>query len=226
MKHLVISPHADDAVWSCGGILAEWAAAGRSITVITVFDADEADGADTVALTPIAVRRAEDIAALAALPADRVGLDFREAALRTAPDGKPRYPSLLALRRAPHPSDEALVPAIARAIAPYAVAADVVHAPLGERTHVDHALARQAADLVVEPWRLRYYGEFPYAPPPPIGLVRTDHLVGFRSWLRLGLVYRSQVDAMFSGVLPFARALCRHAGHVGAARWQEWRVVE
>jgi LmbE family N-acetylglucosaminyl deacetylase len=164
MKHLVISPHADDAVWSCGGILAEWAAAGRSITVITVFDADEADGADTVALTPIAVRRAEDIAALAALPADRVGLDFREAALRTAPDGKPRYPSLLALRRAPHPSDEALVPAIARAIAPYAVAADVVHAPLGERTHVDHALARQAADLVVEPWRLRYYGEFRYAP--------------------------------------------------------------
>ncbi|MBD2830385.1 hypothetical protein ID875_27270 [Streptomyces globisporus] len=46
--------------------------------------------------------------------------------------------------------------------------------PLAVRTHADHLLVREAAELALgsradgapRPVRTRYYQEFPYAPPP------------------------------------------------------------
>ncbi|KAB2956573.1 MAG: PIG-L family deacetylase, partial [Thermoanaerobaculia bacterium] len=38
---LVLSPHLDDAVLSCGGRIADEVARGRDVLVVTVFTADE-----------------------------------------------------------------------------------------------------------------------------------------------------------------------------------------
>jgi LmbE family N-acetylglucosaminyl deacetylase len=224
MNRLVISPHPDDAVWSCGGALAGWLANGDSATVVTVFDGD-APATQVPAATSMAQRRAEDAEALAACGAFRVGLNFVEATMRSAPDGKQLYPHSVAVRRRPHPADADLTGRIAKALKPYAALADVVYAPVGQGTHVDHALARDAVAMVVEPGRLRFYGEFPYRPPAPSGLVASGHAVHFGRWLRDALRYRSQVVAMFGGTLPFARALSQHAERARGARWFEWRAA-
>ncbi|MFK3979420.1 PIG-L deacetylase family protein [Micromonospora sp. NPDC050397] len=223
MNVLVISPHADDAVWSCGGALSAWAAIGTPVTVATVFDADGTPATRARVDTPMSVRRDEDAIALAICGVTRASLGFTEAAMRTADTGQPLYRSMLALRRAPHPADEPLAQAVSVALAPYVSAADLVIAPLGVGTHVDHAIVRHAADRLAAPHRLRYYREFPYGPPPPDGLVPRDYPVEFGIWLRAALAYRTQVEAMFAGGIPFTRALSRYARHDDrGARWQEW----
>ncbi|MFE0530364.1 PIG-L deacetylase family protein [Micromonospora sp. SD19] len=224
MNVLVISPHPDDAVWSCGGALSAWAASDTPVTVATVFDADGTPATEASVDTPMSVRRDEDATALAICGVTRVSLGFTEAAMRTAAGtGDPLYRSMLALRRAPHPADELLTQAVADALAAHIKTVEVVIAPLGVGTHVDHAIVRHAAERLIAPHLLRYYGEFPYGPPPPDGLVPRDYPVDFGIWLRAALAYRTQVEAMFASAISFARALSRHARHNGrGARWQEW----
>ena len=84
-RTVVISPHFDDAVLSCGRLLAEVAPA----TVVTVTGGDRRDGYDEVTwwdalggFQPgddvVATRRAEDVAALAVLGCTSTYLDFTD----------------------------------------------------------------------------------------------------------------------------------------------------
>ncbi|WP_030241120.1 PIG-L family deacetylase [Streptomyces sp. NRRL S-350] len=212
MRRVVVSPHPDDAVWSCGGMFDAWTAGGDALTVVTVFDGGPA----------AAVRRAEDAAALAAWPVRSVGLGFPDAAHRGN-----RYPGPLSRRRGVHPDDAGTVAAVAAALAPFLPDADVLLLPLAERTHVDHVIARTAAERAAAAGTAAdvvYYAEFPYAPPPAAGggdLEVTAHRADFSAWLRGSLVYRSQVTELFGGPLRFGRALARHART--PAVWREHR---
>jgi LmbE family N-acetylglucosaminyl deacetylase len=174
------------------------------------------------------LRRAEDETALAGWPVRRISLGFPDASVRHD-DGQPRYRSSLSLRRPPKPADAPLVGAVARALAPILAHADEVIAPLGRATHVDHHITRTAVDAALRstPATVRYYSEFPYAPPEPRDLVRTEHPADFHAWLRASLLYRSQVNAMFGGPISFGRSLARHANvsaH-GHATWSQWHVA-
>jgi len=85
LRTVVISPHFDDAVLSCGRLLAEVAPA----TVVTITGGDRRDGYDEVTwwdglggFQPgddvVAARRAEDVAALAVLGCTSTYLDFTD----------------------------------------------------------------------------------------------------------------------------------------------------
>jgi LmbE family N-acetylglucosaminyl deacetylase len=207
---VVVSPHPDDAVWSCGGMLDAWTSGRHVLTVVTVFDGGPA----------VLERRAEDVAALGAWPIRRVGLGFPEAAHR-----ENRYPGPLSRRRTVHPDDRATTDQVAAALVPQLRAADLVLLPLAGRTHVDHTIARSAAErgLVGSPAQIAYYPEFPYR-SQQLGehrMVVTEHRADFAAWLRAALVYRSQVTEMFGGPLRFGRALAEHAGR--PAVWREHR---
>jgi LmbE family N-acetylglucosaminyl deacetylase len=132
---LVVSPHFDDAVLSCGC----WLAGAPGATVVTVFGGrpdpgmaltrwDAAcgfeEGADVVGR-----RREEDRAALALLAAHPVWLDFRDA------------------QYGPSPAREAVTRALAVAIAKAGAA--TVAFPLG-LFHLDHVLAADATLALVE----------------------------------------------------------------------------
>ena len=184
---LFLSPHLDDAALSCGGQIHRRAAAGEHVTVVTVFA-----GAPLGAPTPLgaelhslwglpadpgdalAIRRAEDDAALAVLGAASARWDLVDAVYRVAPTpgGSPAaiyptaiYPSLrLTLRaRSGATSEQALLEQIVdrlRALPP----ARRLFAPLGVGRHVDHVLVRAAVDRAFpRDERLRFYEELPYA---------------------------------------------------------------
>jgi LmbE family N-acetylglucosaminyl deacetylase len=178
--HLYLSPHLDDAALSCGGTIAGQIMAGESALVITLFAGDPPDGRSPspfaielharwgLGSAPMAGRRAEDRRALHVLGAASLHLSFPDAVYRAGPDGAPLYPSREAIFSPPHPYENRLVDELAQTLATLTVpAAARVYAPLGIGGHVDHVLARRAA----ERWRptqtgFWYYEEYPYAETP------------------------------------------------------------
>jgi LmbE family N-acetylglucosaminyl deacetylase len=222
---LVISPHLDDAVLSCGALLAHLAPRHR-VTVATVF---------TVAAPPpwslparralrglglldaedlFAQRRAEDRDVLAGIGAEAVNLGFRDALFRRGRLG-PAYPTyrLDAARGRVASCDTGLAAEVSVRVDELARAreAAVVFAPLGVGRHVDHLITRQAARELSRPSRIVYYSDFPYSlkAAPEAGFVRRAGLAP-HPWL-LGRAenadriagYRTQFEGLFrDGTVP------------------------
>jgi LmbE family N-acetylglucosaminyl deacetylase len=204
---LVMSPHLDDAVWSCGALLAHLAPRHR-ITVVTAFTAASPPpwslparrhlGAigvtDAEAL--FARRRAEDMQVLAGLGVEMVHLGFRDALFRRADDapggpaglgrrarrrGWPAYPTFrFDAARGRIASCDARLPAEVSARVgeiAQASAARLVFAPLGVGRPVDHVITRRAARHLG--LRTVYYSDFPYSETavPDAGFVRREGLI-------------------------------------------------
>ncbi len=117
MDHLFLSPHADDAIGSCGGLMARLVAAGEQVVVITLFGgacpppyAPCVEGMHRLWGQPHDVarlRHAEDEAATARLGASLIYVSDEHAAIyRRDGAGAWLYPDLQALFGIPHPADE------------------------------------------------------------------------------------------------------------------------
>jgi LmbE family N-acetylglucosaminyl deacetylase len=130
-RPLIISPHLDDAVFSCGGLIA----AADEVTVVTIFagvpskagecatDWDMACGFAN-AREAIEIRRGEDKRALSSLGARAVWLDFCDSQYRETPDAS------------------AIADALMQIVQQYDPAAVVLPAGL---FHADHELAHRVA---------------------------------------------------------------------------------
>jgi LmbE family N-acetylglucosaminyl deacetylase len=180
MKHVYLSPHLDDAVMSCGGIIHQQTSNGEQVQVITIFAGEYQDGAPSLfALVqhgywgnpprPMPLRRAEDTAALMLLGADAWHLDYLDAVYRAGPDGEWLYAHEEALWQKVSPVDplaeagiQGLVDRLAALIPPSDQA--LVYAPLGVGQHVDHQLIHTAARrLLTRGYRVAFYEDYPYA---------------------------------------------------------------
>lgn len=227
---LVLSPHPDDAVWSCGGILDRWAHDGTAVTVVTVFDGtppNRLPPAGRAARSSLARRRREeDSAGLGRWPITTISLGLPEAAYRCDSSGRALYGGPLSLRRNVHPLDEPITAALADRLDALVDAGDTVIAPMAVGTHVDHLIVRSTVERLCTWQPISYYREFPYRPPLRPGMTALNHTVDFDAWLRPSLAYGSQVDLMFGTPAAFERALARHAGlrPDGTAVWQEWTL--
>ncbi|NJM40677.1 MAG: hypothetical protein HC853_07865 [Anaerolineae bacterium] len=103
MPHFFISPHLDDIALSCGGFVHRLARAGEAVTVVSVCTADvTADSPLSAAAKhvhgewqlgeqPYAQRRAEDMAACAALGANAIHLNLLDAVYRRDNAGQSLY---------------------------------------------------------------------------------------------------------------------------------------
>lgn len=168
---LALSPHLDDAAFSCGGTLARLARAGWRVVVATAFTASvEAPRGFALAcqrdkgLGPeidyMALRRAEDAAAMRALGAEPVWLPFPEAPHR-------RYGSAPALFAGVREDDrivDDLAPALAALLEQHRPA--LVLAPQAIGAHADHvqlvrAMDRAGVEVPVLP--VLWWRDFPYA---------------------------------------------------------------
>jgi LmbE family N-acetylglucosaminyl deacetylase len=183
MKHVYLSPHLDDAVMSCGGIIHRQTSNGEQVQVITIFAGEYQDGAPSpFALVqhgywgnpprPMPLRRAEDTAALMLLGADAWYLDYLDAVYRASPDGEWLYTHEEALWQKVSPADplaetQGLVDRLAALLSPPDQA--LLYAPLGAGQHVDHQLAHTAArELLTRGYRLAFYEDYPYAMKPGV----------------------------------------------------------
>jgi LmbE family N-acetylglucosaminyl deacetylase len=240
---LVISPHLDDAVLSCGGRLAATTAGGGTARVVTVFAGDEpaapvhplAARLREIWQLPegavVAARRAEDEAACALVGAGTEHWEFAEALYRSSADGAALYPTIPALYGEPAPDDDDLRRELAARIAALPPARRIL-APLAVGGHVDHRLVRGAAEAAGrDP---AFYEEFPYSEWKWFAVDRA--LGRRRDWapeaiaLDAGLLerkreailaYRSQIPALFRTGGRLGKQLRRHARRAGGER--VWR---
>jgi len=229
VNRLVLSPHPDDAVWALGGCLADWAASGDRVVVLTAFDGDPPPGpapAGWRAIADPAVRQAEDARARARLGVRGVSLGLPDAALRRS-GGRPSYPSRLSLFGPPADADEDLLAPIASAVHELLDrlgAGTRLYAPLAAGRHVDHQLARAAVVGDVLPGTATWYEDFPYrlARRDVLGLRPRYERVRLADWLAAAACYPSQAAALLGGVEPLTRALCERAAMHGAAAGREY----
>ncbi|MFE1600758.1 PIG-L deacetylase family protein [Methylobacterium sp. ID0610] len=164
---LALSPHLDDAAFSCGGTLAQLARRGWQVEVATLFTASVPDPAGFAlacqldkGLGPevdyMALRRAEDAAACA-----RLGAAARHVPLREAPHRG--YGSAPALFGDLAPGDN-VRPALADALRALLAETrpDLVLAPQAVGGHVDHVQLVLALRALVPERPVLWWRDFPY----------------------------------------------------------------
>ena len=217
MKLLAVSPHLDDAAFSAGGLLAARAAEGWAVTVATCFTGNVAqptgfalacqlDKGLPADVDYMALRRAEDQAACAALGATAVHLPFLEAPHR----GYLSAPALFGARLPGDDAVERLAPALAALMEEEAP--DLVLGPLCLGDHVDHHVARDALCRVVGVRPLLLWEDWPYADrsgapavAPTLRLPLTPPLRAAR--LAACAAYRTQIGFQFGGLDALADRL-------------------
>ena len=180
---VVLSPHLDDAVLSCGAQLNALTSNGGRALAVTFFTADVPPPPRTQFTDQVfhymdldldsgmAVRRGEDIAACQELGIDWQHLPLSEAICRRINDTSEPFPydSSAKLFGTPHPDDAASLSIELAPILNTLPPAKRWLAPLGIGGHVDHRLLRQAAMQHVahrpgpKTPELLFYEDFPYA---------------------------------------------------------------
>ncbi len=223
-SHVYLSPHLDDAVISCGGLIARQTANDEKVTVVTVCAGDTPVGELTPlavelhrrwggAGSPIAARRAEDRMACGRLGASAVHLEVPDAVYRWAA-GEPMYPEEAALFGSLHPADADLLTRLATLLGEKCPAQARLYCPSVLGGHVDHRLTRMAAERLGRP--LWYYQDMPYAArggllpadlPLPTGITTAVPLVDeeVQQWIDAIGEYRSQLSTFW----PTENALYR-----------------
>lgn len=179
-RHIFLSPHLDDVVYSCGGTLGVQVYAGLRPLVITVFAGIPAAN---LTLSPFAQelhrrwgadptkepgditekRRQEDAAALEYLQADYLWLDYTDAIYR----GKPTYynTNRELIGGEVHQGDEEIDQHLAQTLLELQerLPDAAWYAPLGIGRHVDHQIVCSAADRLVQRGaKIYFYEDFPY----------------------------------------------------------------
>lgn len=219
---LFLSPHLDDAAFSCGGTAALLVDAGWRCVIATAFTATVPDPRGFAlacqldkGLGPevdyMALRRAEDAAACAHLGAEPRWLDLPEAPHR----GYENAPALFGPARE---GDEIwrpladLVTGLLDDLRP-----DAVYAPQGLGNHVDHQQTIRAALACLPAERVTFWRDTPYIirdpaarphPAVPAGPARrVDIAAGLERKLAASCAYASQIGFQFGGPEACARAL-------------------
>jgi LmbE family N-acetylglucosaminyl deacetylase len=177
-RHIFLSPHLDDVVYSCGGTLGVQVSTGLSPLVITVFAgipssnlelspyASEVQivmGFRQNAQTAMTIRRQEDARALEYLNADYLWLDYLDALYR----GNPAYYTQRSqlIGGDVHPADLWIDKELAQILVDLheRLPDTVWYAPLGVGRHVDHQIVCSAIDRLIQRGaNVKLYEDFPY----------------------------------------------------------------
>ncbi|HMK09521.1 MAG TPA: PIG-L family deacetylase [Anaerolineales bacterium] len=215
-----LSPHLDDAVFSCGGLIARQISSGDEVQVVTVFSGDPPVG-ELSALayelhrrwggegSPMGLRRAEDLVACGRLGASVVHLGFADAIYRRGPGGEAFHPDVESLFLAPSVEEEEHIGVIGESMGRSVAAGAEVYVPLGVGSHVDHLITRRAAERAGRVhW---YYREVPYILRPSPRVIEAapaavhEALVALAEpeiemWAIAAGEYHSQISSFWSDV--------------------------
>lgn len=171
MNCLILSPHLDDAVLSCGATIHKWVSEGKKVTVVSVFTSPGGEGGKSSALYE--KRRNNDTKAAVILGFSAVHLGFSDAPFRDK--GLHSFSSLLFH----HGEDGVYVNEISQVIESEIrrLKPECMLIPLGVGGHIDHNLVFRAGlgfhDRVET---LAFYEDIPYALVPGWSAVRWTKL--------------------------------------------------
>ena len=171
MNWVYLSPHFDDAVLSCGGLIWEQTQAGNHAQIWTIC----AGGPKSEPLSDFAQslhsrwetgdqavksRRREDRIACARLSAAPRRFSVLDCIYRRSDPIGFLYASEEALFGPLHPAEQGLVSELSADLAQALAPGDKLVAPLALGGHVDHRLTRAAAESIGQV--LWYYADYPY----------------------------------------------------------------
>jgi LmbE family N-acetylglucosaminyl deacetylase len=244
MEWIFLSPHLDDVALSCGGLLWEQAESENASAVWTICAGDPPPGplspfAESlhqrwgVGRDAIRARRSEDLISCSRLGADCHHFPIPDCIYRcSAIDGQALYASEEAIFGSLHPDESSLVGEIADLLAQKlheCGKTDTVRlvCPLALGGHVDHRLARAAADLLGQP--LWYYADYPYviekAADIPSLLPWGYHLyiyhlssAGLEAWMAAVAAHRSQISTFWADMTAMEAAIWAYARNNGGVR--------
>lgn len=249
MDYIYFSPHLDDVVLSCGGLIWEQTQSGSQVSIWTLC----AGAAPAGPLSPfarslharwgtgvaaVASRRAEDIAACQRLGAAHRHFDVPDCIYRragqagsAAESGDFLYASEESLFDRLHPAEEPLIQALADELALALPAEAQPVCPLTLGNHVDHQLTRAAAERLGRP--LWYYADYPYASKhnPQLEQLRQQGWQttrfpvspgGLRAWQEAIAAHQSQISTFWPDLETMQAAIqeyCDQSGG-GVNLWQ------
>jgi LmbE family N-acetylglucosaminyl deacetylase len=254
MHHLFFSPHPDDVVLSCGGLIYQLTQAGETVSVFTVMSGpippDAADQPFVQELVarwklgpePVSGRKAEDQDAVRFLGGTVRFGTLPDAPYRSDAQGHPLYHDREALFGGFNPQDPALLrlDEITQPCDPAAVH----YFPLGVGNHVDHVMVRNA----LRDWGVShpevavfFYEEYPYSatgdevvqaaranldqPTEPV--IHRLNEAAITAKIRAIACYPSQVGSFWADGSVMAEAIKRHATQVGQGSYAErlWKPL-
>lgn len=214
---IYISPHLDDAVLSCGGMIRQQVQQGERVQVWTVCTKENpypqlSEFAQTLhdrwetGNETVAIRRREDIAACGVLGAEPAHLTFYDVIYRRLPGGAPIVTCDIELFLPPEPAE---VDEARQALAPFldgVPAGARVVGPLTMGGHRDHRLVRT---LLEERFPgLLYFADYPYiaqyeldihefTQDMEVGYQVEVNEAGLQSWQDAVAQYASQISSFW-----------------------------
>ncbi len=245
MRWIYLSPHFDDAILSCGGLIWEQSAAGMPVEIWTVCAGDpppaplswfaartHADWGTGSAAETVALRRVEDRNAARQVGAVAHHFPIADCIYRRHPvSGRALYTRTVF--RAPARVEAPLVAQVTALIATRLTEEDTLVCPLGLGQHIDHTITRRAAERLERP--LLYYPDIPYLFDHPDQLPRLSRGLsdlhysitrdGLRAWQKGIAAYASQINGLFPD-LDAMRGSIKEYWSVkrGIALWQAGRL--
>lgn len=235
MRWIFLSPHYDDAVFSCGGGIWELRQAGEEVEVWTICGGQPPPAAMSspyvqelhrrwgFGVEAVARRRAEDAEALSQLAVAGFSFSIPDCIYRLSRSNHPLYTSDESLFGELHPEESELIEELKEQILQRVSPQSQLICPLGVGNHVDHQLTRRAAERSGLP--LWYYAEIPYIFRHPdwqekallpafqarsIPISRN----GFESWIQAVSAYRSQLSTFWESL-----------DHLRAAFYAHWQAT-
>lgn len=217
MRWIYISPHYDDGVLSCGGLIHEQTRRGIPVEIWTIcagFPPKDRQLSDLALRIhgewktrsgrgTIILRRKEDRAAVAVVGATVRHFTIPDCIYRWSEAGVPLYPE--SVFDPPHGEDACLPERIALVLQRGLRQTDILVAPLSVGHHVDHVLTRLGVERTGR--SLLYYADIPYVLNHPEELKPASKRLssklipvskkGLNAWLDGISSYKSQIEILF-----------------------------
>jgi LmbE family N-acetylglucosaminyl deacetylase len=216
MRWIYVSPHFDDAVLSCGGLIWEQTQKGIPVEIWTVCAGDAPPGPLSLlamvchhqwgfntAEEVVAARRTENQEAAALVGAETVDFSISDCIYRRSLAEELLYPEDVFVPI--HSSEKNLGADIAAALKSELQPDDMIVSPLAIGGHLDHVLTRLAAEHLGR--QICYYADIPYLfnqqemlVPATMGLKETLYPIsekGLGVWQHGISAYASQILMLF-----------------------------
>jgi len=217
MRWIYLSPHFDDAVLSCGGLIWEQTHSGIAVEIWTVCAgnpppgpiSDYALGMHKVwktgtAQETVELRRTEDKNAGRRVGAIVQHLPIPDGIYRRSQTGTLFYPDNIMTE--PNPRDTGLTAQVLEQFVERLTQYDTLVCPLAVGGHVDHRITRMAAELLNRP--LWYYADIPYLLQHPeslaamvAGMTSKRFFIsvkGLTAWQDSIAAHASQITSLFA----------------------------
>ncbi len=245
MKWIYLSPHLDDAVLSCGGLIWEQVQSGLPVEIWAICAGFPPGPAPVSPLAQtlhdrwqthtsgqeaVSTRRAEDVQACQRLGAAYRHFDIPDCIYRWLPGGEPLVKENQGMFGPIHPQEAYLVDQVYELLKSNLPTRARLVSPMTIGGHMDHRIVRAAAQRL--DGRLLYYADFPYVaqhpqelPPAVLSFTKkysqTISATGLQAWQDGVAAYQSQISTFWTGRKELDAAL-RAYGREGVGRflWQ------